>query len=69
MSKIEKMMSFDEFRAAAADAADPSGEVVRRQLEHLRDDAAADELLKPEVLEGGLGGWIPWDDARLRTAH
>ena len=68
MSENGKMMTFDEFRAAAADKASAVGESIRRQLEHLRQTAAADELLRPEYLEGGMGGWVQWPDGGVAVA-
>lgn len=50
----ENMMSFEEFRAAAA-----TEEGIQQQLEHFRDSAVAEELLRPESLSG-MGGWLPW---------
>lgn len=59
----EKMMSFEEFRVAAA-----ADEGIRQQVEHFRDPAAAEELLRAEALRE-MGGWLPWPpDARLVDA-
>ena len=55
MPKSEKVMTFDDFRVSHDDA-------LRRQREHLRDDAVAKEVLR----EGGSGhGWIPWEENAL----
>ncbi|HEX2831667.1 MAG TPA: hypothetical protein VHW00_01555 [Thermoanaerobaculia bacterium] len=54
----EKMMTFDEFRAAAAQS-EPIGEAVRQQLRHVADTPAADALLRSHTL-GNMDGWIPW---------
>lgn len=70
MSDNVKLMSFDEFRAASVNAADPQahGEAARQQLAFVRDAAAADELLRSEALSG-MGGWAPWPDDRLAVAR
>jgi hypothetical protein len=59
MSKNEKLMTFEEFRAGAT----RFGEAVRQQLEFLRDTAAADEVLRPGAISAL--GWIPWDGAAV----
>lgn len=67
----EKMMTFDEFRAAAtrSEAAgyETTGEAVRQQLQHLADTPAADALLHSHTL-GNMDGWIPWAVNGLTTA-
>jgi hypothetical protein len=57
MSKNEKLMTFEEFRAGATQF----GEAMRQQLQFLRDRAAADEILRPGTISAL--GWIPWDGA------
>lgn len=52
MPKTEKLLTFDEFRTSHDDA-------LQAQREHLRDDAAAEAILR----EGGSqSGWIPWPE-------
>lgn len=57
MSKIEKPMTFEEFRLSHHDT-------LQAQREHLRDDAVAETILR----EGGTSsGWIPWPENVLAT--
>lgn len=56
MSEPTKPMSFEEFRAAGGEHA----EAVRQQREFFRDDAAADELRRPNVIS--MQTWRQWDD-------
>ncbi|HET8775060.1 MAG TPA: hypothetical protein VFP80_14765 [Thermoanaerobaculia bacterium] len=54
MSKIEKPMSFEEFRLSHRDTL----------REHLRDDVVAETILR----EGSASpGWIPWPENALAT--
>ncbi|HJQ38441.1 MAG TPA: hypothetical protein VKB93_14985 [Thermoanaerobaculia bacterium] len=47
-------MTFDEFRAGMT----PFGEVLRQQLEFLRDPAAADEVLRPGAISKYFWGEV-----------
>jgi len=69
MSENVKLMSFDEFRAASVNAADPQahGEAARQQLAFVRDAAAADELLRAETLSG-MRGWAEWPQNAVPAA-
>ena len=49
----EKLMSFEQFRVSHDDA-------LRRQREHLRDDARAADILNEA---GSSLGWIEWPGA------
>lgn len=62
MSKNEKLMTFEEFRAGAT----AFGEAVRQQVDFLRNTAAADEVLRPGTIRAL--GWIPWDDATVTAS-
>ena len=59
MSRNEKLMTFEEFRAGAT----PFGEAVQQQVDFLRDTAAADEVLRPGKISAM--GWGVWDDASV----
>ena len=52
MPKIEKLMSFEEFRVS-------EDEALRTQRERLQDDAVAAEVLADG---GGASGWRQWDN-------
>ena len=49
----DKLMTFDEYRTSHLEA-------LRRQREHLRSDAVADQILNGEI---SWVQWVPWDDA------
>lgn len=62
MSENAKLMNFDEFRAAC-DA--PAGgvsliEAARQQLDHFRDRATAEALLRPGAIS--VLAWVMWKD-------
>ena len=60
MPKIEKPMTFDEFRRAHSETLDA-------QREHLRDDGVASRILREsgnKFLE-----WIPWGDAYVTATR
>lgn len=62
MSENAKLMNFEEFRAACDG---PAGgvsliEATRQQLEHFRDRAAAEALLRPGAIS--VLGWALWKD-------
>jgi hypothetical protein len=55
MPKTEKLLTFDQFRTSHGDA-------LQVQREHLRDDAAAEAILR----EGSSSSdWTPWSDSAL----
>ncbi len=57
MSKIEKPITFEEFRLSHHDA-------LQAQREHMRDEAVAETILR----EGSdTQGWIPWSANVLAT--
>lgn len=63
MSETAKLMNFDEFRASCATGEKTNSflEAVRQQLDHVRDTAAAEAILKPGAIR--VLGWIQWPDS------
>lgn len=57
MSKIEKPMTFEEFRVSHHDA-------LQAQREHLADDAVAETVLRER---GAAADWTPWSANVLAT--
>ena len=57
MSASDKLLTFDEFR-------DSHGDALREQRENLRDDAAAEAVLR----EGARAkGWVVWQENAIAT--
>lgn len=57
MSKIEKPMTFEEYRLSHRDT-------LRVQCEHLRDDAVAETILRES---SARPGWVQWPENALAT--
>jgi hypothetical protein len=57
MSKIEKPMTFEEFRLSHHDT-------LQAQREHLRDDAVAETILRDRP---AAADWTPWSANVLAT--